>query len=113
MKICIVTGGTGGHIYPALALAQAYKDQDANHELLFIGNDDRMEARLIPQAGFAFKGIQTKGIQGNILNKLYALYTLFFNRKPVRNILDTFKPDLVIGFGGYVCVPVILEAKKL
>lgn len=113
MKICIVTGGTGGHIYPALALAQAYLDQDANHELLFIGNDDRMEARLIPQAGFAFKGIQTKGIQGNILNKLYALYTLFFNRKPVRNILDTFKPDLVIGFGGYVCVPVILEAKKL
>jgi UDP-N-acetylglucosamine--N-acetylmuramyl-(pentapeptide) pyrophosphoryl-undecaprenol N-acetylglucosamine transferase len=113
MKICIVTGGTGGHIYPALALAQAYKDQDTNHELLFIGNDDRMEAHLVPQAGFPFQGIQTKGIQGNILNKLYALYTLFFNRKAVRNILETFKPDLVIGFGGYVCVPVILEAKKL
>lgn len=113
MKICIVTGGTGGHIYPALALAQALKDQDAKHELLFIGNDDRMEARMIPQAGYAFKGIQTKGIQGNILSKLYALYTLFLNRKPVRNIIDSFKPDLVIGFGGYVCVPVILEAKKL
>lgn len=112
MKICIVTGGTGGHIYPALALAQAYKDQDIKHELLFIGNDDRMEARLIPQAGFAFKGIKTKGIQGNVLNKLFALYTLFFKRSAVRNILDAFNPDLVIGFGGYVCVPVILEAKK-
>lgn len=113
MKICIVTGGTGGHIYPALALAQALKEQDMNHELLFIGNEDRMEARMIPQAGYAFKGIQTKGIQGNILNKLYALYTLFFNRKAVKMILNSFSPDLVIGFGGYVCVPVILEAKKM
>lgn len=113
MKICIVTGGTGGHIYPALAFAQALKEQDAAHELVFIGNDDRMEAHMIPQAGYVFKGIQTKGIQGNVISKLYALYTLFFKRKAVKTILNSFKPDLVIGFGGYVCVPVILEAKKL
>lgn len=113
MKICIVTGGTGGHIYPALALAQALLDQDAKHEILFIGNDDRMEARLIPQAGYAFEGIKTKGIQGNFLNKIYALYTMFFKRERVKEILNSFKADIVIGFGGYVCVPVILEAKKL
>lgn len=113
MKICIVTGGTGGHIYPALALAQALKDQNATHEILFIGNDDRMEARLIPQAGYAFEGIKTKGIQGNFFKKIYALYTMFLRRERVKEILSSFKADIVIGFGGYVCVPVILEAKKL
>lgn len=113
MKVCLIAGGTGGHIYPALALAQALKDQDSNHEIFFIGNHERMESTLIPQHGYAFEGLSTKGIQGTIFQKIYALYTLFFNRSNVRSILKTYKPDVVIGFGGYVCVPVILEAKRL
>lgn len=113
MKVCLIAGGTGGHIYPALALAQALKDQDSNHEIFFIGNHERMESTLIPQHGYAFEGLSTKGIQGTIFQKIYAFYTLFFNRSKVRTILKTYKPDVVIGFGGYVCVPVILEAKRL
>ena len=113
MKVCLIAGGTGGHIYPALALAQALKDRDSNCEIFFIGNHERMESELIPQHGYAFEGLSTKGLQGNILQKLYALYTLFFNRKKVKAILNKYKPDVVIGFGGYVCVPVILEAKKM
>lgn len=54
MRLLIVTGGTGGHIYPALALAEAAKQRYQDLELMFIGNDDRMEATLIPQAGYAF-----------------------------------------------------------
>ena len=57
MKICFVTGGTGGHIYPALALADKMKELDSSTEILFIGNDDRMEKDLIPQNGYAFKGV--------------------------------------------------------
>lgn len=113
MKVCLIAGGTGGHIYPALALAQALKDQDSSHEIFFIGNHERMESVLIPQHGYAFEGLSTKGLQGNIFNKLYALYTLFFNRSKVKSILNKYKPDVVIGFGGYVCVPVIMEAKHL
>jgi len=113
MKVCLIAGGTGGHIYPALALAQALKDQDSSHEIFFIGNHERMESILIPQHGYAFEGLSTKGIQGTVFQKIYALYTLFFNRSKVRSILKSYKPDVVIGFGGYVCVPVILEAKRL
>jgi len=113
MKVCLIAGGTGGHIYPALALAKALKDQDSSHEIFFIGNHERMESVLIPQHGYAFEGLSTKGLQGNIFNKLYALYTLFFNRSKVKSILNKYKPDVVIGFGGYVCVPVIMEAKHL
>lgn len=113
MKVCLIAGGTGGHIYPALALAQALKDQDSGHEIFFIGNHERMESELIPQHGYAFEGLSTKGLQGNILQKLYSLYTLFFKRQKVKAILKQYKPDVVIGFGGYVCVPVIMEAKRL
>ena len=113
MKVCLIAGGTGGHIYPALALAQALKDKDSNHEIFFIGNHERMESELVPQNGYAFEGLSTKGLQGNILQKLYALYTLFFKRKKVKTILNKYKPDVVIGFGGYVCVPVIMEARRL
>ncbi len=113
MKVCLIAGGTGGHIYPALAFAKALKDKDSSHEIFFIGNHERMESELVPQHGYAFEGLSTKGLQGNIFKKIYALYTLFFKRKKVKSILNQYKPDVVIGFGGYVCVPVIMEARRL
>ena len=69
MKICFVTGGTGGHIYPALALADKMKELDSSTEILFIGNDDRMEKDLIPQNGYAFKALHTSGLVGNAFKK--------------------------------------------
>jgi UDP-N-acetylglucosamine--N-acetylmuramyl-(pentapeptide) pyrophosphoryl-undecaprenol N-acetylglucosamine transferase len=113
MRICVVTGGTGGHIYPALALVEALKDDDPNHSFLFMGNIDRMEASLIPAAGYPFVGLKTKGLQGNPLQQLYALVTLLLEQRVARKHLKAFNPDWVIGFGGYVCVPVILAAQRL
>ena len=111
MRICIVTGGTGGHIYPALALVEAFKADDPDHQFLFIGNADRMEATVIPQAGYAFKAIHTKGIQGQLIAKFYAFWTMFAAIPGCYHILSEFNPDWVIGFGGYVCVPVMIAAK--
>lgn len=77
MKICFVTGGTGGHIYPALALADKMKELDSSTEILFIGNDDRMEKDLIPQNGYAFKALHTSGLVGNALEKCMAICQMF------------------------------------
>jgi UDP-N-acetylglucosamine--N-acetylmuramyl-(pentapeptide) pyrophosphoryl-undecaprenol N-acetylglucosamine transferase len=111
MRICIVTGGTGGHIYPALALVEAFKADDSKHQYLFIGNADRMESTLIPQAGYRFEAIQTKGLQGSFKDKLIAIWTMVASIPKSYRILSEFKPNWVIGFGGYVCVPVMFSAK--
>ncbi len=113
MKIAIVTGGTGGHIYPALALADMAKKMDASTEILFIGNDNRMEAQLIPQAGYRFHSLHTSGLTGSIFNKIRAVFQLFVAQHHAKSYLKEFGPDIVIGFGGYVSAPVILAAHAL
>ncbi len=113
MKICCVTGGTGGHIYPALALMDKWKQLRPDIDILFIGNDDRMEAELIPSYGYAFQSLHTSGLVGSALSKLNAVRQLFFAYVKSRTYLKEFNPDLVIGFGGYVSAPVILAATSL
>ena len=110
MKICIVTGGTGGHIYPAVSLAHALLDQDSTHEIFFIGNKDRMEAKEIPALGFDFIGLPAKGFNGSIFAKLNAVRALMKSKALAVKVLKEKKPDLVVGFGGYVCVPVMQAA---
>lgn len=110
MKICLVTGGTGGHIYPALALADKWKQLYPESEILFIGNDDRMEAELIPSYGYSFQSLHTSGLVGNVFSKLKAVGQLFLAYQKAKSYLKEFKPDLVMGFGGYVSAPVILAA---
>ena len=87
MKICFVTGGTGGHIYPALALADKMKELDSSTEILFIGNDDRMEKDLIPQNGYAFKALHTSGLVGNALKKCMAVCQMFKAEGKAKKIL--------------------------
>jgi len=113
MKICIVTGGTGGHIYPAVSLAHALKAADPTHEIFFVGNSDRMEAKEIPALGFDFVGLPAKGFNGNVFMKLAALQALMKSRALALALLKERKPDIVIGFGGYVCVPVMQAAFTL
>jgi UDP-N-acetylglucosamine--N-acetylmuramyl-(pentapeptide) pyrophosphoryl-undecaprenol N-acetylglucosamine transferase len=113
MKAAIVTGGTGGHIYPALALAQEMQQEDPATEFLFFGNEDRMEAQLIPQQGFAFYGLKTNGLTGSLFNKGKAVARMFAARKEARKALKDFAPDVVIGFGGYVSAPVMMAAHDL
>ena len=70
MKMMIVTGGTGGHIYPALALADAAKERYGKKaDIVFVGNDDRMEASLIPEKGYRFLSLHTSGLVGSVFSK--------------------------------------------
>lgn len=113
MKCAIVTGGTGGHIYPALALADMTKKMNASSKIIFIGNDNRMEAQLIPQAGYRFHSLHTSGLVGNVFDKARAVAQMVLARQQAKKILNEFDPDIVIGFGGYVSAPVMLAAHAL
>lgn len=108
--VCIVTGGTGGHIYPALAYADALKNADSNIKITFIGSKDRMESKVIPQHNYDFIGLDLKIPNGSIIHKassaLYLLKAYFF-------MLSFFKKqhyDLVVGFGNYIEFPVCKAA---
>ncbi|NLZ75225.1 MAG: undecaprenyldiphospho-muramoylpentapeptide beta-N-acetylglucosaminyltransferase [Erysipelotrichia bacterium] len=112
MKIVIATGGTGGHIYPATTLADKLISDDKNNEILFIGNYDRMESTEIPKLGYRFIGIKAAKFNAS-KNKLNAIKILYKAYKECLHILEDYSPDIVIGFGGYVTVPVIMAAVKL
>lgn len=118
MKLLFATGGTAGHINPALAVAAYIKDEYPNCEILFIGTADHMEARLVPNAGFDFKTIKINGFKRSfspkaIIENIKTVFRLFASQRASRRIIKQFQPDVVIGFGGYVSGPVLQEASKL
>lgn len=110
MKILIATGGTGGHIYPALALADAAKKKYKDCEILFVGNRNRMESKEIPAHGYRFIGLDAKGLTGNVFDKISALALMSISYVKSLKIVKDFKPDIAIGFGGYVSAPVMMAA---
>lgn len=103
-KIIIATGGTGGHIYPAITLAKAL--QNKGHDVSFIGNKDKMEATLIPQHGFAFYSIVNRGLVGNPIQKIMAIVAQIKPMFNSKKILKQLHADKVVVFGGYVSIPV-------
>jgi UDP-N-acetylglucosamine--N-acetylmuramyl-(pentapeptide) pyrophosphoryl-undecaprenol N-acetylglucosamine transferase len=109
MKVCLTAGGTGGHIFPAIALADACKA--ASMDVFFIGNKDKMEAMEVPKAGYPFFYIENKGYRGSMIAKVNVLFGQFGAIRSAVKIIKEEKPDLVVGFGGYVTVPVVLAAK--
>ncbi len=112
MRVVIATGGTGGHIYPALSLVDSLKSNGLD-EVLFIGSVSRMEAKEIPLKGYRFIGLDVIGTNGGIINKFKSIYLMLKARNRCMQILKDFKPDIVIGFGNYISVPVIMAAKAL
>ena len=112
MKILLATGGTGGHIYPATALADKLMQDNSKNEILFIGNEDRMESVEVVKQGYRFIGIKAAKFNNN-RNKISALTTLYRAYKECLGIVRNFSPDIVMGFGGYVTVPVVMAAHKL
>ena len=110
MKILIATGGTGGHIYPALALADAAVKKYENCEILFVGNADRMESKEIPAKGYRFIGLHTTGLVGGFTDKAKAIALMSKAYFQAKKIIKEFKPDIAIGFGGYVSAPVMMAA---
>lgn len=114
MKVIVSAGGTGGHIYPALSIIEKLKEKDKKLEVLYIGTTDRMEKDIVPQhninyVGIKIKGFNRKNIFKNILVLIYFVNALFKTKK----IMKEFKPDVVIGVGGYVTAPVIYMAHRL
>jgi UDP-N-acetylglucosamine--N-acetylmuramyl-(pentapeptide) pyrophosphoryl-undecaprenol N-acetylglucosamine transferase len=109
MRLIISGGGTGGHIYPALAIAQAVKERVPGVEILYIGTKKGMESKIVPRAGFAFKTVDISGIDRSSMLKasrtLIKFPKSFFQ---AWDILTNFKPDIVLGTGGYVSFPVVL-----
>ena len=114
MKAVLSCGGTGGHIYPAIAIADKIRERQPDAEILFIGTKAGMENRLVPAAGYEIIGIDAKGIdRKNLLRNFETVVTYFEGSHEVKRILREFAPDAVIGTGGYVTGSVITQAHRL
>jgi len=111
-RIIIAGGGTGGHIFPAIAIANALKKIDASIEILFIGAKGKMEMEKVPQAGYKVEGIDIAGFDRSSLIKNIGLpFKLIKSFWQVRKLFGLFKPDAVIGVGGYSSFPVLRFAQ--
>jgi UDP-N-acetylglucosamine--N-acetylmuramyl-(pentapeptide) pyrophosphoryl-undecaprenol N-acetylglucosamine transferase len=111
-KIIIAGGGTGGHIFPAVAIANALKKEDAKNEILFVGAKGKMEMEKVPQAGYQIKGLDIAGFNRSSLMKNIGLpWKLIKSFFQVRQIVNEFKPDAVVGVGGYSSFPVLRYAQ--
>ena len=111
-KIIITGGGTGGHIFPAIAIANALKKTQPDIEILFIGAKGKMEMEKVPQAGYRIEGLDIAGFNRQSFLKNVSLpYKLIKSFLQVRKIINSFQPDAVIGVGGYSTFPVLRFAQ--
>lgn len=113
MRVIISAGGTGGHIYPALAIVNKIKEREPNSEFLYIGTHNRMEKEIVPKYGIPFETIEIYGFYRKHLLKNFKTMNCFWKSyKKCKKIIKDFKPDVVIGVGGYVTGPVLYAAHK-
>lgn len=114
MKVVISGGGTGGHIYPAVAIIEELKKRDSNIDILYIGSKNSMESELIPSLGINYKSIEVMGLPRKINKKFFkSIFVLLKGLRQAKKILKDFKPDVVIGTGGFVTGPVLYKAHKM
>lgn len=112
-KIIIAGGGTGGHIYPAIAIAQALERMKPGVQLLFAGAKNKMEMEKVPQAGYRIIGLDIAGMdRGNLLKNISLPLKLLKSMNQARQILRSFKPNAVVGVGGYASFPVLKAAQQ-
>ena len=110
--IIIAGGGTGGHIFPAIAIANALMQIDSGLEILFVGAEGKMEMEKVPKAGFKIKGLTIAGLNRHSIFKNFFLpFKIFKSILQVRKIFKDFSPDVVIGVGGYSSYPVLRYAQ--
>ena len=114
-RIILSGGGTGGHIYPAVSVAEALKRRFGEEvEILFVGAEGKMEMSLIPNLGYNIKGLTIVGLQRRLTLKNFALpYYVLRSLNQARRIIKEFKPDVVAGFGGYASAPIIFVAQRM
>ncbi len=113
MKIVITAGGTMGHINPALAIIDEFKKRERDLEVLYIGTHNRMEKDIIPSKGIPYEGIEIYGFSKNIGTNIKNYFLIRKAYQKCLDLLRNFKPDVVIGVGGYVTYPVLKAAHKL
>lgn len=114
MKVILTGGGTGGHIYPAVAIADKLKCKYEDAEILFVGTEKGLESEIVPQSGYPIKFITVSGFdRRNLLNNVETVKNIFKGSKEAKEILKEFKPDFVVGTGGYVCGPLVRMASKM
>lgn len=112
MRVLLAGGGTGGHINPALAIAEIIQEHDPSAEFLFVGTPNGMEAKLVPQAGYRLETMHVAGFQRKLTLKNFkrnvkAVYYLAVSQPRARKIVKRFHPDIAIGTGGYVAGPIL------
>lgn len=113
-RVIISGGGTGGHIFPAVAIANALKKIDPGTEILFVGANGRMEMEKVPAAGYKIIGLDIQGFQrSSILKNVLLPYKLLKSVMRARSIIKDFKPDAAVGVGGYASGPLLYAASQL
>ncbi len=113
-RVIISGGGTGGHIFPAIAIADALKQKYPAIDILFVGAEGRMEMERIPRAGYRIEGLTIQGLyRKQIWRNVSVLFNLYKARIKAKQIIRTFQPEAVIGVGGYASAPTLLAAQKM
>lgn len=113
-RVIISGGGTGGHIYPAIAIANALKAIDKDIEVLFVGAKDRMEMQKVPAAGYKIEGLWISGIQRRLTwDNLMFPFKIISSVLRAKKIIRSFKPDIAVGVGGYASWPLLYSANSM
>lgn len=111
IRLIVSGGGTGGHIFPALSIANAVKAKCPNAEILFVGAENRMEMQRVPAAGYRIIGLPVSGFdRKNLLKNITVLWRLMKSRRKARSIIRDFRPHVAVGVGGYASGPTLKEA---
>ncbi|MEY8758155.1 undecaprenyldiphospho-muramoylpentapeptide beta-N-acetylglucosaminyltransferase [Chryseobacterium tongliaoense] len=114
LKIVLSGGGTGGHIFPAIAIADEIRKRFPDAEFLFIGANGKMEMEKVPQAGYKIEGIDIAGIdRGNMLSNLGLPFKILKSLSKSKRIIRNFAPDFAVGTGGFASGPALYEASKM
>ena len=114
MRIIVSGGGTGGHIYPAMALIKRLKERDLIEDVLYVGTEKGLESKIVKNAGIDFKTIEVQGFRRKLsLDNVKTVQLFLSSIRKSKKIVKEFKPDIVIGTGGYVCGAVVYAAHAL
>jgi UDP-N-acetylglucosamine--N-acetylmuramyl-(pentapeptide) pyrophosphoryl-undecaprenol N-acetylglucosamine transferase len=111
MKLLIAGGGTGGHLFPGMAVAEEFLARNPDNEVLFVGTERGIEARVVPAAGYKLEMISAAGVRGRGgFSQIKAAAMMMYGYAQSRKVLKAFKPDFVLGVGGYASLPMVLAA---
>jgi UDP-N-acetylglucosamine--N-acetylmuramyl-(pentapeptide) pyrophosphoryl-undecaprenol N-acetylglucosamine transferase len=114
MKLLIAGGGTGGHLFPGIAVAEEFLARDPANRVLFVGTGHGIEARAVPAAGYDLELISAKGVRGKGgFSQLKAAGLMLYGYAQSRKVLKKFRPDFVLGVGGYASLPMVLAARGM